>query len=231
MKDIRELHEFKLSVLNPLSDRLSRECGPASLSHTADDPQTICEDPETSLLYVAMFGDFFAASVQAVYDPAAPEALSPRIRRDWWEQCCTDVYCDKSPITEQFGPLQLNMRSINEIHYSESWRDSWLIACARYAEESGIYFRESTGDPEQDFEAVIRKERIWEQTLKGSGLLSLEMMLDRELPWEAMEKLITARELISKMDSIGKVRHICMPWLGLITKAESSIAQESKDGF
>lgn len=115
MKAIRELHEFKLTVLNPLSNSVSRECGPASLSDIAENPQTICEDPENSLLYIAMFGDFFAASVQAVYDPETPQPLSPRIRRDWWEQCCADVYCDASPAIEPPGPLHLNMRSINEV--------------------------------------------------------------------------------------------------------------------
>ncbi|KAJ6627902.1 hypothetical protein B0H10DRAFT_1940868 [Mycena sp. CBHHK59/15] len=73
--DIRKLHAFKCDVLNPLSRQLDLDCGPAS-----EEPMTVCNDPETTLVSWIIYGELFHHSLELAI-----------IRYKWLVYCVPDV--------------------------------------------------------------------------------------------------------------------------------------------
>ncbi|KAJ7505557.1 hypothetical protein B0H11DRAFT_428707 [Mycena galericulata] len=87
MDDIRKLYTFKCDVLNPLNQRLHLSAGPGS-----GQLPTVCEDPETTLLSWAIYGELFHHSLELAYLPIpSHKPLSSVTRYKWFVYCMPDV--------------------------------------------------------------------------------------------------------------------------------------------
>ncbi|KAK7063633.1 hypothetical protein R3P38DRAFT_7174 [Favolaschia claudopus] len=90
MEDIRRLVVYKNDVLNPLDRRLDLAAGPASVGF---DGYTVCDDPETTLLSWAIYGELFHHNHDLQYLPFSPEVkpLSGLIRCKWFVHCMPNI--------------------------------------------------------------------------------------------------------------------------------------------
>ncbi|TAQ84291.1 hypothetical protein B7494_g7381 [Chlorociboria aeruginascens] len=102
LTELRALKHFSISILTPLSQTVSRECGPLSTSalpraEQEDDEQydMICEDPCLALLQFALFGALFQPDIRAVYEGGRATRLGWKMRKDWWGYCVPDVNCER----------------------------------------------------------------------------------------------------------------------------------------
>ncbi|KAK7055133.1 hypothetical protein R3P38DRAFT_2845312 [Favolaschia claudopus] len=89
MQDVRRLHVYKNDVLNPLNRQLDLSAGPSS---TQIDAWTVCNDPETTLLSWATYGELFHHTLELAYLPFPQhKPLSTIIRYKWFVYCMPDI--------------------------------------------------------------------------------------------------------------------------------------------
>ncbi|KAF7296472.1 hypothetical protein HMN09_01053700 [Mycena chlorophos] len=90
MADIRRLWRFKFEVLNPLDRKLDLAAGPSS-----GKAWTVCNDPETTLVSFAIYGELFHHDHELGYLPIdatrpRPLPLSSLTRYQWFVYCVPD---------------------------------------------------------------------------------------------------------------------------------------------
>jgi hypothetical protein len=87
MDAIRRLWVYKCDVLNPLNRRLDLTAGPSA----EDALETLCNDPETTLLSWVIYGELFHHALELAYLPL-PEykPLGSIIRYKWFVYCMPD---------------------------------------------------------------------------------------------------------------------------------------------
>jgi hypothetical protein len=98
MERIRQLHELRFSVINPVTDRIDKCIGaqwyetPNFWNGGVDDAYTIDADPPEIFFHLAAYGEFFAPDFDILLDPAesAKRALSVDTRLEYVKYCIPD---------------------------------------------------------------------------------------------------------------------------------------------
>lgn len=98
MERIRQLHELRFSVINPVTDKIDKCIGeqwyatPDFWDGGVDDAYTIYADPPETFFHLATYGEFFALDFDILLDPgnSAKRALSVETRLEYIKYCIPD---------------------------------------------------------------------------------------------------------------------------------------------
>lgn len=210
MADIRRLHDYRFSTINPTTDMIDR-CAGAQWSSTPNfwdggvsDAASISVEAERSLFQIVIYGELFASSMRASYEPKPAEHdVSPRFdletRLDYIKYCIPDPMCwhgyegltvlpvgpyasaDNKAISAQLDPG--DQVGLNHILNCRTWREAWAAV------------RTHIGP---DFDDQWRQD-MWHSAVQMQGLEGLEMLRPGGVEkWRA--RLVEMRENIQALD-------------------------------
>ncbi|KAJ6497680.1 hypothetical protein C8R45DRAFT_135738 [Mycena sanguinolenta] len=176
MDDVRRLYTYKCDVLNPLNRRLDVAAGPAS-----GDYMTVCNDPETTLLSWAIYGELFRHSLELAYLPFTPQhkPLSSIIRLKWFVYCVPDInsfnYMKFSPdeILEFFAKEEGDSASWEYVDRSQQLS---MVEATREFLNASLWKEELDESP--SFQATRGFSReLYISCAMHAGLKSLELLV------------------------------------------------------
>ena len=194
LADIRRLHEFRYSTINPVVDMIDR-CAGAQWYATPDfwdggvsDANTIYCEPQRTLFQVAIYGELFSSAMSEVLEPVGLRASPPRFdlatRFDYWKYCVPDWLCiqdcEAGPVkhkgpyargTQSFEPF-FNERGEEERQPHDDQGAMIHVLQCRTWTEAWERVRRDIGP---DFEEKWRQE-LWMSIVQIQGLGGLEML-------------------------------------------------------
>ncbi|KAJ6497670.1 hypothetical protein C8R45DRAFT_135397 [Mycena sanguinolenta] len=191
MDDIHRLCTYKCDVLNPLNRRLDVAAGPATASN---DYITVCNDPETTLLSWAIYGELFHHSLELAYLPFSRRCkpLSTIIRLKWFVYCMPDISFESM----EFSPEEIPRFFAEEDEsasreYVDRYQQVSMGKATRELLNDSLWKQELAKSP--SFQATRRFTReTYISCAMHAGLKSLELLVPG-----GVEKLEAGLEVIA----------------------------------
>jgi hypothetical protein len=116
LKDMRELHNLKYSLLNPLSRIIDMEGGPEMVREEGNDPDnyswTIVRDPDIALLNYWIYCELFHHNIDEILNhstrtPSEAKALDLKARRRWVAYCMPDINNHRNRHWKEINDIEL----------------------------------------------------------------------------------------------------------------------------
>lgn len=228
MPRIRELHQMRFDVINPVVDIIDKCVGsqwyatPGFWNGGVDDAYTIDSDPPECVFHLAIYGELFGPDLESFLDQEWDRRrLSVVTRLEYIKYCVPDFanVCmpwggsvDDRLKLQPTGPYTKNARRSNELEYSGPQHNvalTWVLRSSRWRPHFKA-MRTAAGceDWEEDFEdgwwyveddERDWRQRLWENVMVCQGLEGLEMIRpDRRERW--FERVRNWKEKIGRLE-------------------------------
>ena len=240
LKDMRDLHDLKYSLLNPLTRTVDIEAGPQMVRDNGYDPDnyswTIVCDPDVALLNYWIYCELFHHNVNEILNHSTrtsllPKPLDLKTRRRWIAYCVPDANNHRNRAWKEIGDFE-------QLSQTKMWSccDTFTrreMALFRFFESGEL--KEYGADKKVrgrsypwDYDPGVAEQRvnICIDAAIHLGAESLKMLLPGGL-YQARARL---EEIKQRVDAIAAVdvrrsRGVDRPWTGI------SIAGDCHEGI
>jgi hypothetical protein len=223
---IRELHQMRFSVINPVTDLVDKCVGeqwyatPDFWNGGVDDAYTIDVDPPVTLFHLAIYGELFGPDFDILFNPGCGiRSLSVATRLEYIKYCVPDWAChacqdsamdvtlpdgtmDSRRLVHATGPYVERFHNSSQIglHHlllSSRWNPSWAEA----RKDAGPDFADPDAfyTDQVDYEEVGWRQSLWQAVMWSQGLEGLKMISGELELWKP--KIEEWRRKIEEMQS------------------------------
>ncbi|KAI1266306.1 hypothetical protein F5Y18DRAFT_25663 [Xylariaceae sp. FL1019] len=202
MERIRELHELRFSVINPVTDIMDKCVGKQWLAtpdfwNTVEDAYTIFSEPSETLFHLAMYGELFAPDFEPFLSSHNEKSvrLGVDTRLEFIKYCVPDLVCtytgfeqaDSRRRIKETGPYakdEQGLREADSHHHNIAL--TWVIRSSQFRPlykkvraDAGVQeFQENTRDEwgYREDSAHDWRQRLLENVMICQGLQGLGML-------------------------------------------------------
>lgn len=230
LQDMRNLHDLKYNLLNPLAKIVDVEAGPQMVRDEGNDPDnyswTIVRDPDVALLNYWIYCELFHHNADEILNfsrrtASTPKPLDLKTRRRWIAYCVPDINNHRNRKWKE-------IRDIEHLSQTQMWHSCETftrreMALLRFF-ESGVLqeygpdeqVQGRTYPSEYDPGTAEQRVNVCIDVAQHLGVESLRMLLPGGL-YQARARLEEIKEKVGGIPDtdMARSREEDAPWMGI----------------